>query len=245
MKKKNVRLSSDVNKLKKANTILPSSLVESGYLAKSVSNIYIKTDFDFDRYQGFYTYQWKVSHCILQIKLLELEEQARKLKLELEIAAKESYLSKVKEHDEIQTSWILSDLDAFKTLFFKEVTQDEKLSFNELDELFSLELSADELKDPYSISFRDNTPESVIILISRAARASINLDEDESPSGQHKVSQPQYVLQINQQFVEKFDFFEYKSVSDVLKNIEKFSNLYALQEIIKKCLQRPQKLEYI
>ena len=39
MKKKNVRLSSDVNKLYKANTILPSSLVESGNLAKSVSNI--------------------------------------------------------------------------------------------------------------------------------------------------------------------------------------------------------------
>ena len=83
----------------------------------------------------------------------------------------------------MQTSWILSDLDAFKTLFFKEVTQDEKLSFNELDELFSFEVSPDELKDPYSISFRDNTPESVIILISWAARACIHLDEDESPSG--------------------------------------------------------------
>ena len=135
-----------------------------------------KTDIEFDRYQGFYTYQWKVSHCILQIKLLELEEQARKLKLEEEIAARVAYLSKVKEHDDIQTSWILSDLDAFKSMFFKELIQDESLAYNELTEIFSLQLSADELEDPYSISFRDNKPESVIILISKAARVSLHLE---------------------------------------------------------------------
>jgi hypothetical protein len=148
-----------------------------------VSNILSKTDIEFYRYQGFYTYQWKVSHCILQIKLLELEEQARKLKLEQEIAAREAYISKVKEHDEIQTSWILSDLDALKTMFFKELIQDEWLAFNELTEIFSLQLSADELEYPYFISFRDNAPESVIILIRKAARVSLHLEEEESHYG--------------------------------------------------------------
>ena len=103
---------------------------------------------------------------------MELEEQARKLKLEQEIAAREAYLSKVKEHDDMQTSWILSDLEAFKTMFFKELIQDEWLTFKELTEIFSLQLSVDELEDTHTISFRDKSPEAIIILISRAARGS-------------------------------------------------------------------------
>jgi len=103
---------------------------------------------------------------------LELEEQARKLKLEEEIATREAYLSKVKEHDDMQTSWILSDLEAFKTMFFKDLIQDEWLAYKELKEIFSLQLSLDDLEDTHFISFRDKTPESIIILISKAARVS-------------------------------------------------------------------------
>jgi len=68
-------------------------------------------------------------------------------------------------------------------MFFKELIQDEWLAFNELTEIFSLQLSADELEYPYFISFRDNTPESVIILIRKVARVSLHLEEEESHYG--------------------------------------------------------------
>ena len=65
MKSKNVRLPSDVNQIKQVISGLTSSFVLSGILKKSVSKVLSKIDFEFDRYQGFYTYQWKVNHCIL------------------------------------------------------------------------------------------------------------------------------------------------------------------------------------
>jgi hypothetical protein len=51
-------------------------------------------------------------------------------------------------------------------MFFRELTQDEWLAFNDLTEIFGLQFSVDELEEHYFISFRDNTPESIIILIS-------------------------------------------------------------------------------
>ena len=52
-------------------------------------------ELDFEKYQFFYIYQWKLDNIKKQKKILELEEQARKLQ-------HEEFLLKVKEHDEMR-----------------------------------------------------------------------------------------------------------------------------------------------
>lgn len=47
------------------------------------------------------------------------------------------------------------------------------------------------------------------------------------------------VFEINQDFVEKFNFFEYKTMNDVYKNLKEFMRIDTLLQIIKKCLHKP------
>jgi hypothetical protein len=53
-------------------------------------------ELEFEKYQYFYLYQWKVSHIEEHRKLRLLEAQARELRLKRE---REAYEAKVREHD--------------------------------------------------------------------------------------------------------------------------------------------------
>ncbi len=45
------------------------------------------------------------------------------------------------------------------------------------------------------------------------------------------------IFSINQEFVEKLNFFQYKTLNDIYQNIEVFAQIIAFQEILKYCCE--------
>ncbi len=89
----------------------------------------MKEEEEFEKYQTFYCYQWKVNHIQMHKKIVELEGEARILKEEQEKAARQEYINKVRLHDQLQATIIMDDFESFKTNFFREVSCDEKTQF--------------------------------------------------------------------------------------------------------------------